>query len=211
MESPFRQSIPEDLKVIETFGFLTDKGFVRLERHLARLAATCAILGISCDLDVCRQKLDALPIAQNLRVRLTIDKSGEVDVTCAGMTPTPEIWRIAVYKTRLDSANQWLQLKTTCRSLYDQARAGLNAEADELIFLNEKGEVCEGTITNIFADFGDGLVTPPTSCGLLPGILRAELLEAGTKQEIIPIARLATAKRLFVGNSLRGLIPARLV
>ncbi|MEO1919435.1 MAG: aminotransferase class IV family protein [Paracoccaceae bacterium] len=211
MESPFRQPVPENLKVIETFGFLTEKGFVRLEGHLSRLAGTCETLGISCDLDVCLQKLATLPIEQNLRVRLTIDISGEVDVTSADMTPTSEIWRIAVCETRLYSADQWLRVKTTNRALYDRARAGLKSEVDELIFLNEKGEVCEGTITNIFADFGDELVTPQTSCVLLPGILRAELLEAGARQKVISFTRLTCAKRLFVGNSLRGLIPARLV
>jgi 4-amino-4-deoxychorismate lyase len=211
VESPFCQPVLEDLKVIETFGFLTEKGFVRLEGHLSRLAGTCATLGISCDLDVCRQKLATLPVEQNLRVRLTIGISGEVDVTSVEMTPTPKIWRIAVCETRLNSADQWLRVKTTNRVLYDRARAGLNSEVDEMIFLNEKDKVCEGTITNIFADFGDGLVTPPTSCGLLPGILRAELLEAGARQEVIPFTRLTRAKRLFVGNSFRGLIPARLV
>jgi 4-amino-4-deoxychorismate lyase len=82
---------------------------------------------------------------------------------------------------------------------------------DEYIFLNENDEVCEGTITNIFADLGTGLVTPPTSCGLLPGILRGELLQGNVRAEIIPFARLKTAKQIFVGNSLRGLIPANLV
>lgn len=211
MESPFRQPVPEDLKVIETFGYLPDAGFVRLDRHLRRLAATCETLGIPCDLDVCRKKLTALPNDKPLRVRLTVDTSGEVEVTGSALAPTPDFWKVSVAVERLDSTDPWLQLKTTKRALYDRARAELPAGVDELLFLNEKGEVCEGTITNVFADFSDGLVTPPTSCGLLPGILREELLESNVKLEVIPFERLAGAKRLFVGNSLRGLIPARLV
>lgn len=211
MESPFREPTPKDLKVIETFGFRPDEGFIRLDRHLRRLAATCSTLGISCDLEVCRQKLAVLPISKSLRVRLTVSTEGEVEVTSAIMAPAPDKWRIGVYSERLRSADPWLQVKTTKRALYNQAKAELPDGIDEYIFLNENDEVCEGTITNIFVDFGEGLVTPPTSCGLLPGILRDELLEGDVRTEIIPFARLKTAKWIFVGNSLRGLIPAYLV
>ena len=49
-----------------------------------------------------------------------------------------------------------------------------------MLLANERGELCEGTITNVFADFGDGvLATPRLDCGLLPGVLRAELLDEG--------------------------------
>lgn len=211
MESPFREPTPKDLKVIETFGYRPDEGFIRLDRHLRRLAATCASLKIPCDLGACRQKLAALPVTDPLRVRLTVNTDGEIEVISAIMAPTPDKWRIGVYSDRLKSTDTWLQIKTTKRALYDQARADLPDSIDEYIFLNENDEVCEGTITNIFADFGGGLVTPPTTCGLLPGILRAELLEADVRTEIIPIARLKTAKQIFVGNSLRGLIPSYLV
>ena len=211
MESPFREPAPKDLKVIETFGFQPDEGFIRLDRHLHRLAATCDTLEIPCDLDVCRQKLEELPISESLRVRLTVSTEGEVEVTSAIMAPAPDKWRIGVYAERLNSSDLWLQVKTTERALYNRARAELPDSIDEYIFLNEKSEVCEGTITNIFADFGEGIVTPPTTCGLLPGILRAELLEGDVRTEIIPFARLKTAKRIFLGNSLRGLIPAVLV
>ena len=78
---------------------------------------------------------------------------------------------------------------------------------------NERGEVCEGTITNIFVDAGDGgaLLTPAQSCGLLPGVLRADMLETGKAVEaVLSVGDLQAAKALFVGNSLRGLIRASL-
>ena len=211
MESPFRQSVPQDLKVIETLGFRPDEGFVRLDRHLERLATTCAMLGISCDIDAVRAKLDGMPDYKPLRIRVTIDVAGALEVTGFEMPQTPDLWKIAFAETRLDSNEPWLQLKTTKRGLYDRARAALPKGVDELVFLNEKNEVCEGTITNVFADFGAGLVTPPTSCGLLAGVLRGELLDDGARLQTIRYSDLADAKQLYVGNSLRGLIPARLV
>ena len=84
-------------------------------------------------------------------------------------------------RIRLDSADPLLRHKTSRRETYVRARAEyLVDQADEVILLNERGEVCEGTITNIFVDFGDGvLLTPRLACGLLPGVLRGEMLDAG--------------------------------
>ncbi|TIX48763.1 MAG: hypothetical protein E5V33_30300, partial [Mesorhizobium sp.] len=96
---------------------------------------------------------------------------------------------------------------------YQRARAEyLASRADEVLLANERGELCEGTITNLFADFGDGvLATPRLDCGLLPGVLRGELLDEGRAREAIyTLDDLKSAKAIFVGNSLRGLIPARL-
>ena len=98
--------------------------------------------------------------------------------------------------------------KTTDRALYDRARAALPAGVDEYLFLNERGEAAEGTITTLFFDLGDGLRTPPLSSGCLPGCLRAELLATGrAREEPLPASLLPRAK-LWMGNSLRGLIPA---
>ena len=91
------------------------------------------------------------------------------------------------------------------RALYDQSRAALPEGLDELIFQNERGEVCEGTITNVFFDRGHGMRTPPLTSGLLPGVLRAEL---ACPEEVLRAEDLPRV-RLWVGNALRGLIPAR--
>lgn len=106
-----------------------------------------------------------------------------------------------------------LRVKTTRRAVYETARAEYaQAEADEVILLNERGEVCEGTITSVFLDDGSGILrTPPISCGLLAGVLRTELI-CGRKARV---GRLTPADldagRLYVGNSLRGLIRANLI
>ena len=74
------------------------------------------------------------------------------------------------------------------------------ADADEVILLNERGEVCEGTITNLFLDTGEGgpLLTPRACCGLLPGVLREELLDAGKAREaVLTPADLSGSKAAF--------------
>ena len=77
-------------------------------------------------------------------------------------------------------------------------------QADEVILLNERGEVCEGTITNVFADVGDGvLVTPALACGLLPGVLRGELLDEGRASEAVlsPTIGCQAVRRQFAART----------
>ncbi|MEF9603608.1 aminotransferase class IV, partial [Paracoccus sp. PXZ] len=110
--------------------------------------------------------------------------------------------------TRLNSGDPWLRLKTTRRAHYDAARAALPEGIEEAIFLNERGEVCDGTITTVFFDRGQGIRTPPLSCGLLPGVLRTGMLAEGACREELLLAEELPRVRLWVGNALRGLIPA---
>jgi para-aminobenzoate synthetase/4-amino-4-deoxychorismate lyase len=83
--------------------------------------------------------------------------------------------------------------------------------ADEVVYLNERGELAEGSRTNIFIDRGDGiLLTPPLPAGLLPGVLRAELIAKGRAVErVLQLDDLTSAKKTYLGNSVRGLIVAR--
>jgi len=109
------------------------------------------------------------------------------------------------------AGDPWLQVKSTRRTRYDTDRAALPEGVDEWIYCNERDEVCEGTITNVFFDTGEGMRTPPLASGCLPGCLRAELLASGAcREQVLRGADLERA-RLWVGNALRGLIPARLV
>jgi 4-amino-4-deoxychorismate lyase len=142
-------------------------------------------------------------------VRLTLALDGVAEAIFAALAPAKAEWTMTLAPQRLASGDPWLRLKTTRRPVHDAARAALPPDVDEALLLNERGEVCEGTITTVFADLGDGLLTPPLACGLLPGILRARLLATGAAREaVLRPADLAGA-RLFIGNSLRGLVSAR--
>jgi branched-subunit amino acid aminotransferase/4-amino-4-deoxychorismate lyase len=80
---------------------------------------------------------------------------------------------------------------------------------DEVIFVNQAGFVSEGTITNVFVKKDGILLTPPIFDGVLPGILRSELLDDGRAKEAqLRWADIVSAEAVLVGNSLRGLIRA---
>ncbi|MBV6637990.1 MAG: aminotransferase class IV, partial [Mameliella sp.] len=96
--------------------------------------------------------------------------------------------------------------------LYDDMRAALPQGVDEAVFLNEKGHVCEGTITNLLVRQGDQWVTPPLSDGVLPGVMRAQLLSTGkVRVGSVTPDDLRTAMGLRMCNALRGQIEAELV
>ena len=199
-----------DLRVIETFGF-DGARFVRLPQHMARLAATCAGLGYPFDPLAVMVHLDALPEAGTLRVRVTVGSLGDVVVSHAPLVPVAGPWRVGLAVERLASGDPWLRVKTTERRLYDRVRAGLAAGMDEVVFANQRDEVCEGTISSVFFDAGAGLCTPPLACGLLPGVLRAEMLAAGRCREAVLMVADLGRVRLWLGNSLRGLVPASMM
>jgi 4-amino-4-deoxychorismate lyase len=204
-----------DFSLIETLRWEPDVGFVRLRLHLARLNRSSRRIGFPEP----RHALEALNQAIEgatgaLRVRLTFDARGRIEVTAAPFTPLAPgtVWTVRIASTRLDSTDKLLRIKTTRRAVYENARAEYTPQqADELLMLNERGEVCEGTISSVFLDDGSGaLRTPPISCGLLAGVLRTELIcQRKARVGRISVNDLASG-RIYVGNSLRGLIPARL-
>ncbi|WP_245337309.1 aminotransferase class IV family protein [Shinella sp. HZN7] len=256
-----------DISLIETLRW--EAGFVRLERHLARLARSAAELGLSGaegarqalfaalppsalpgispsrgEIDGGRSPLHqadgaaATPTAWTgnpgsspisplegempgraeggarhpspLRIRLELFADGRIEVQTAPFTPLPAdtTWHLKIAITRLVSADPLLRHKTSRRAAYAAARAEFPAaEVDEVILLNERGELCEGTITSLFLDDGTGVLkTPPLACGLLAGVLREELLESGKAVEQILRPDDLARGTIFVGNSLRGLI-----
>ena len=207
MESAICRS---DTRLIETFGW-DGRAFRRLAAHLARARTSAAALGFVWDEAAIHAALATVTDGAPLRVRLTIGRGGDAEVTTGPLAPNPPEWRIAVAAERLDPGAPLLRHKTTERALHDRARAALPPGIDEALFLSTRNEAAEGTITNLFADFGEGLVTPPLACGCLPGILRAELLASGRAREAVIAARDLPRARLFMGNALRGLIPARLM
>ena len=210
MESALRRLAPAGLRLIETFRRDPETGFVRLEAHLARLGRGAAALGIAFDRRAVERALAGVRGEGPLRVRLTLGLDGGAEATAAPLVPGPAVWSVMVGEERLDPADPWLGVKTTERGRYDAARAALPAGVDETIFLNTRGEVCEGTIFNVFLEAGGVLLTPPLGCGLLPGVLREELLRRGKTREAVLRLEDLRRGRLLLGNSLRGLCAARL-
>jgi branched-subunit amino acid aminotransferase/4-amino-4-deoxychorismate lyase len=204
---------PKNFGLIETFLWTREGGYFLRAGHEARLKNSAGALGFAFDpkaFDEALARACAGDAATRLRVRLVLSRDGAFEATATPCEPEPadKIWRVGIARQRFDSGDPLLRHKTTRREIYESALAEAQG-ADEMIFLNERQEVCEGARTNIFVGAGDGLWTPPLSSGLLPGVLRADLLRQGKAHEkTLYLADLR--ENLFLGNSLRGLLRARL-
>jgi para-aminobenzoate synthetase/4-amino-4-deoxychorismate lyase len=79
------------------------------------------------------------------------------------------------------------------------------------VFVNEKGELTEGSYTNLFVERDGRLLTPPLACGLLNGTLRRALLadpDCAIEEAVLTPVDLESADRVYLGNSVRGLVRA---
>ena len=134
---------------------------------------------------------------------------GTINLTTAPLSPNSKTWVLRLSNSILSSSDPWLLHKSSNRVLYDAERANLPDGIDELVYLNERNEVCEGTITNIFVKIEGHWLTPPLSSGCLPGVLRRKKIEdASCKVKIVTFSDLQRAEKITVGNALRGEIEA---
>jgi len=205
-----------DFSLIETLLWTRTEGFFLFAEHLARLEKSCAALGFSCDAGRAAAALAravAEPAGERLRVRLEWNPRGEALVGAAAIEPVPAsaLWTVQPAQAHLSSANPLLAHKTTRRDIFEGEFARAAKEgADEVLFLNERGEVCEAARMNVFLPRDGALLTPPVSCGLLPGTLRGRLLAEGRAREALLQLEDFAGVEFYLGNSVRGLVRARL-
>lgn len=206
MESPLRPPAEPDFRLIETFRVDPETGPHDLGRHLRRMERSARAFGIPFDRRATEKKVRAIDADATLRCRLTLDAAGALEWVAVPLLATRGRWTVRIAEQRLNSDDIWLRHKTTRRELYDTARAEMPDGVDELLFLNERDEVCEGTITNLFVRLHNGAsVTPPLSSGCLPGVFRQRMLDKNkVTEQMVTLRDLRHAQRIFLGNSLRG-------
>lgn len=203
-------------ELIETMLHEPGQSIWLLDRHLHRLAASAGYFGFAYDEARAREAISRAIDGheqERLRVRLLLDDEGNISVT---ITPQPAgspdtVMRYIVSDTRVSSADLFLYHKTTRRDLYDREWTEFFDAygSDEVIFLNERGELAEGSRTTIFIERDGELLTPPANAGLLPGTLRAELIATGRAREAhLMLDDLSRADAVYLGNSVRGLVKA---
>ena len=216
LKMKFLTDPPKSFELIETLLYEAGKGFWLLDGHLERLKASAAYFGYAHDERAVRDTLERAVEGRTetrLRVRLLLAEDGSVSVTVAEQPAqgARAVMRYAISDTRVDSANPFLFHKTTRRELYDREwqHYADTRGADEVLYLNERGELAEGSRTNIFVERDGQLLTPPLSSGLLPGVLRRDLILQGKAVEaVLTLEDLARAEAVYVGNSVRGLVRA---
>ncbi len=205
----FVPSGPPHFDLIETMAFHPQTGIALLDRHLSRMKASASRFGFAFDRHAARNELQAATfrLGAPSRVRLLLAPSGAIAIESAAMPAAPAgPVIVAIAPLPVDPADFRLRHKTSDRGFYDDARIATGAF--EVVFTDAQGRVTEGSFTSVFVMRGDLLVTPATGpTGLLPGVLRAELIARGKAIEG-EVTAVDLAGGFFIGNALRGLIPA---
>jgi branched-chain amino acid aminotransferase len=210
--------------VFETMKVVGSTAFA-LGRHLRRLRHSARGLGLSVgptDAELrsaVAEVLAANPAAARVRITVTgglgplgsgrSDTPATIIVAAGPPVDRPDIARVLVVRWRRNEHSAVAGLKTTSYAENVVALEHARAEgADEAIFANTAGNLCEGTGTNVFLGIDGRLVTPPLSAGCLAGITRELLLEVTDAVEVdLPLVALAEADEAFLTSSTRDVAP----
>ncbi|MGB3211885.1 MAG: chorismate-binding protein [Desulforhopalus sp.] len=221
-----------DFQLFETLLWRPDAGYWLLEEHLYRLAGAARFFKFSCDIEAVRGRLsheESNFEAVCYRVRLELSKDGRILIS-AVPCDTPAITELpsapqpadetafatVAFSSRLiDIGNSWPFHKTTMRSVYDAEYQQARKKGwFDTLFCNRAGEVTEGCITNIVIYREGKYLTPPVTSGLLPGVMRGQLLANGSipvVEKVLTRQDVISAEALFVCNSVRGVVRVKLL
>ncbi len=216
LKANFLTNAVEDFALIESIKFHGQ--YCLLEKHLARLKQSATYFDFKFEEDVLRASLAnyAQALAKNMpyKVRLTLDKFGKVQLSHEPIVLTHDIGKIAIAEVRTNSNDKFFYHKTTRRQIYDKAsQLAKQLGLADFIFLNERGEVSEGAISNIFVEKAGRLYTPPISAGILAGVYRAHVLETHShaSERVLEVQDLRDAERIWICNAVRGMREVKLV
>jgi len=206
-----------EFEVFETLGWTPGGGFRHLEKHVVRAAQSQRYFNreyiegaVEEALEAKLPELSADPLFRGgACVKFRLDRNGAATVEIS--PPRKPDWRglplrLLLSRERTSVDDVYLHHKTTNRDFYDSRfAAACEAGFHEVVFMNTRGELTEGAVSNIFICKGGRWLTPSRDCGLLPGIWRAgRLAELNASECVITIADLLAADEVMIGNSLRG-------
>jgi para-aminobenzoate synthetase / 4-amino-4-deoxychorismate lyase len=202
-----RSERPIDL--IETMGFDPHDGLIRLDRHMERMKTSAEALGFGFDRHAARNELQAATfrLREPSRIRLLASERGSYAIEVRPLGQPEQPVDVAIAPLPVPATDFRLRHKTTDRAFYDDPRRA--SGCFEVVFTDPDGFLTEGSFTNVFVERDGLLLTPPLARGLLPGMLRGELVEQGRAVEA-DLRRKDLAQGFWIGNSARGLLRARL-
>ena len=191
---------------------LEDGQLARLPQHLARLRRSASHFGVPLDENQLHAHLGAL--AQQhpqgvYKVRLLVDLAGRVTTEAAPLSPSVGPVHVGLATQAMPPADEFIWHKTTRRDAYQSFKAQPGC-FDTLLY-NRLGELTEFTIGNVAIQLDGQWITPPISCGLLPGVMRENLLQSGQLTEgVVTLAALEQSTGLALINSVRGWVDVKL-
>ena len=201
----------QSFRLLETMLYEPVSGVFLLNLHLDRLEASAHYFGFDIDVDSIRTRLCSLQLLRRAKLRLLLGSDGDYELEEHPLSEVKSMVMLKLASRPVNSHDIFLFHKTTCRDVYDEARNDVD-HCDDVILWNEKNQLTETTIANLFLEIDGELLTPPVECGLLAGTYRRYMLENGrVKEAVLRKSDLVNVSKIYVANSMRGLQEARLV
>jgi para-aminobenzoate synthetase/4-amino-4-deoxychorismate lyase len=221
LKARFLTGADPGFELFETTYATRDEGIRYYARHAARLQASAAYLGFAFDERALAAQVEKqcaqFDAGTPYRMRIALDKRGRITITSAPLAPLPsDTVEVLLASDRgfapQSSGDPLLRHKTTRRADYDRAWKAAEAEgAFDMLFFNERGELTEGGRSSVFVQLDGKWWTPPVDAGVLPGVMRAVLIEElGAAERTLTMDDLQKAEALLISNALRGGLKARL-
>lgn len=143
---------------------------------------------------------------KNYKLKIILDKWGQIEIQKSFVETNNTLIKIIVSQERINSKNKFQYFKTTNRNIYDDEFKKYGDKGFyEVIYLNEKDEIAEGSFTNIFAVYKNKWITPSINCGILNGVYRQKLLDENKdySEDRINMNLLLNADEIILVNSVR--------
>lgn len=208
LKSKFLTNSLKEFQLFETMKYENGEIY-QLDAHLERIKKSAKHFLFYCNEKVIRRKLCQTieKFDAKRRIKLILNKWGKINIVIKDYPTTPKEIKIIVSEKKVSSKNPFQYFKSDNRNFYDDEYDRYSTRGFfDVIFLNEKGQLTEGTISNIFVKHLGRWVTPAVSCGLLAGIERKQWLsgDMNAVEGILYLEDLLTCEEIILTNSLRG-------
>ena len=210
LKSKFLTEPDPYFEIFETMKF-SNGNFERLDMHLSRMQDAASFFLFKFDenyiIETLRKEISDYEAGKNYRVKISLNKWGKIKVEVKDIKLTSGEIKIIISEKVVFTENKFQYFKTTNRDLYNSEHKKYHEKGFfDVIFINEKQQITEGAITNIFISKTGLLYTPSLSSGILPGIFRKHWLHTNIniKEEVLYKDDLLIADEIILTNSLRG-------
>lgn len=161
------------------------------------------------------EAVDRLNPGASWRLRLLLTADGALSLETSPLGPTTPPLQVVVRGPRIAGSETYLRHKTTHRPWYESAQQWLTAHPEifDVLYWDEDQQMTEGSRSNLYIQAGDGRwLTPPVHTGVLPGVQRQALLDAGLVETAeIGLNEFLQASAWRISNALRGWVDVVLV
>ena len=219
LKAKFLTGLQAQFELFETMYATHEGGCRHRYHHLERLRKSANYFGFIWEESKINRLLqdacDALPPQIPHRLRLRLNPQGQVEISTGVLNPLSTQPKVLLADQPTDSNDLFLQHKTSIRECYDNAwKKAEQHGAFDMLFFNEQGHLTEGGRSNVLLLKEGRWLTPPLSDGVLPGIMRAQLLldqRYRLTEQTLTRHDLESAQQIMLCNSLRGVFSVELV